>query len=268
MFGARVILFVILSVALMMVDYQTKYLATSRAWFMAIAMPIQYITDLPVKIFDWINISFSRNQTLRSENTQLRSDMLLLRAQIQKLVALKRENNNLRALLQSASRTNEQVLVAQILAVTADPFDHQIVLDKGSKQGVYVGQPVLDADGVMGQVIQVSSFISRVLLVTDMRSAIPVENNRNGVRAVAIGRGSLDSLKLAYMSEATDIQKGDVFVTSGLGKNFPAGYPVGMVVRIENRPGEYFATIILKPSTHLDRGRQALLLWNNSGTQP
>jgi rod shape-determining protein MreC len=155
------------------------------------------------------------------------------------------------------------VLIAQLLAVDTDPFVNQVVLDKGLHDGVFIGQPVLDANGVLGKVIQLGPWTSRVLLVNDNHSGVPVQITRNGIRAIAMGDSYSGKLKLVNIPQTVDVIAGDMLVTSGLGENFPAGYPVGQVLSVVKDPGMQFAAIDVQPSAHADRSRQVLLVWPN-----
>jgi rod shape-determining protein MreC len=164
-------------------------------------------------------------------------------------------------LLNSSALLRDDVLVAELIGVSPDPVRHQLILNKGSTDGVHVGQPLIDADGLLGQVVEVSPVISRALLITDATHSIPVQVNRNGVRAIAEGSGSLTSLEVHHVSATTDIREGDLLVTSGLGGRFPVGYPVAVVKTIERDPGEAFARIVATPSAALDRSRHVLLVF-------
>jgi rod shape-determining protein MreC len=143
---------------------------------------------------------------------------------------------------------------------------HQLVLDKGADASVYLGQPLIDARGLMGQVVEVSRFTSRVLLITDATHSVPVQVNRNGVRAIAEGTGSLDRLEIHHVAATTDIREGDLLVTSGLGQRFPIGYPVATVTGVERDPGQPFARIAARPTAALDRVRHVLLVFARKDT--
>jgi len=143
-----------------------------------------------------------------------------------------------------------------------DPFSRRIVLNKGSREGVHEGQSLIDSRGVMGQVVHVGPFTSNALLITDPSHALPVQVNRNGLRAVAIGTGPLNRLRLSHVTNDADIAEGDTLVTSGLGGRFPRGYPVGRVVSIERDKGRPFASIVVEPSAELERNREVLLVWS------
>jgi rod shape-determining protein MreC len=214
-------------------------------------------------MIDKLGNVISTHDSLIRENLNLKSDQLLLKAQVQRLLAIESENNQLKALLRSSAQVRGKVLIAQLLAVDTDPFVNQVVLDKGSHDGVFVGQPVLDANGVMGKIIQIGPMTSRVLLVNDSRSGVPVQNTRNGIRAIITGDSYTGKLKLMNVPQTVDIKIGDMLVTSGLGENYPAGYPVGQVTTVVRDPGFQFSDIVVQPSAHPDRSRQVLLVWPN-----
>jgi rod shape-determining protein MreC len=151
--------------------------------------------------------------------------------------------------------------VAEILGVDLNPYRQQVVIDKGSTSGVYVGQPVLDANAVMGQVVRVDPLTATVLLITDEDHSLPVRVSRNGLRALASGTGVIDRLELPHLTNNADVQVGDQLFTSGLGGRFPAGYPVARVVEVRIEPGKPFATVIAEPNAGLDRAREVLLVW-------
>jgi len=195
------------------------------------------------------------------ENARLKANDLLLRSRLQKLLALEHENAQLKELLQSTSHISGNIKVAQLLAVDLDPTVQQIILDKGKHDHVYVGQPVLDAYGVMGQAIDVGLLTSKILLLTDPRFAISVKDQRNGFRAIAVGTGTTSRLVLLYVNDENRVAVGDLFVTSGLGLHFPVGYPVGVVASVKKVPGKRFIQVSLVPSAHFDRTQQVILAW-------
>jgi rod shape-determining protein MreC len=209
----------------------------------------------------------STHDSLIKENLDLKAEQLLLKAQMQRLLALESENNQLKALLRSSTEVQGKVLVAEILSIDTDPFVNQVVLDKGIRESIFIGQPVLDANGVMGQIIQVGPMTSRMLLVNDPHSGVPVQVTRNGVRAIAVGDAYTGKLRLANVPQTADIKAGDLLLTSGLGEHYPEGYPVGQVTSVVKDPGLQFATILVEPSAKLDRSREVLLVWPNKTVQ-
>ena len=259
--GLRTIVLIILSLTLMTIDHQWKGFQNVRAIFSVVVLPIRYLVDWPIRFFGSIETQFISKEHLLKSNASLRARQLLLQAKLQKLLSLERENAQLRALISASSNAGNKVLGANLVAADLSPFSQQIILNKGSREGVYVGQPVVDAYGVMGQVIAVGPYSSQVLLLTDRENAVPVQDNRNGVRAIAIGLGESQLLSVIHIPDTVDIQVGDLFVTSGLVGRYPEGYPVGVVRLVEHIPGERFARIILVPKAHLNASRQLLLVW-------
>ena len=155
------------------------------------------------------------------------------------------------------------MLIAELVNVSADPLKQQIVINKGADDGVYVGQPAIDAYGLMGQVVEVNAQQARVILISDSRHSIPVQINRNGVRAIAEGSGRIDTLMLPNVVATTDIKAGDLLVSSGLGQRFPVGYPVGTVASITQKPGAIFVDVDVDPAAELDRSRHLLLVFSS-----
>lgn len=252
-----------LAIIMMILDQRAACVQQLRS---ALSMPLsllEYVVSWPVQIIDKMGAVVSTHDALINENINLRSEQLLLKAQVQRLLAIESENNQLKALLRSSAQVRGKVLIAQLLAVDTDPFINQVLLDKGFNDGVFVGQPVLDANGVMGKVIQVGPLTSRVLLINDSHSGIPIQNTRNGIRAIAVGDSYTGKLKLINVPQTVDVKTGDMLVTSGLGEHYPAGYPVGEVISVVKDPGMQFSTIEVQPSAHTDRSRQVLLVWPN-----
>ncbi|EKD72431.1 MAG: rod shape-determining protein MreC [uncultured bacterium] len=252
-----------MAIMLMILDKRMDAFAEVRAALSMPIAPLQYLVSWPVQLIDNLSRVIDTRDQLVKENLALKTEQLLLKAQMQRLLAIESENNQLKALLRSSTEIQGKVLVARLLAIDSDPFVNQVILDKGSHEGLFVGQPVLDANGVMGQIIQVGPLTSRVLLVNDPHSGVPVQVTRNGMRAIAVGDAYTGKLRLANVSQTADIKRGDVLITSGLGENYPEGYPLGQVSSIEKDPGLQFATILVEPSARLDRSRQVLLVWPN-----
>jgi rod shape-determining protein MreC len=251
----------LLAITLMILDKRVATISQVRAALSMPLAPLQYVVSWPIQMFDKVRDTMSTHDTLVKENLNLKADQLRLKAQVQRLLAIELENTQLKSLMRSSSQVQGKVLVAQLLAVSSDPFTNQVVLDKGSRDSVYVGQPVLDANGVMGQVIQVGPLTSRVLLINDSHSGVPVQVVRNGLRAIAVGDNYSGKLRLTHIQQTADIKVGDVLITSGLGEHYPEGYPVGQVKSVEKDPGLQFSFILIEPAAHLDRSRGVLLVW-------
>ena len=259
--GARFFFFLLLSLVVMISDYRFHYFHKVKSALSVVVLPVQELVSWPAKSFHWVDSRVKSRHALLDQNNALKQQLLLLQVKTQKIIALENENAQLRALLSSSTHLDGKVLVAQLLAVNVNPLDPQIVLDKGRGRGAYIGQPVFDATGVMGQVVEVGPYTSRVLLATSNRSAIPVQDVRNNVRAIAVGAGYTGDMQLVHVPDTVDIKPGDKLVTSGLGLRFPIGYPVGVVQSVKHIVGERFARIEVMPSAHLNSSRQVLLVW-------
>jgi rod shape-determining protein MreC len=245
----------------MTLDHRQHHADTLRATLSLLIYPIQVIVGLPASTGGWLAENLSSRQTLLNNNQRLHEEDLLLKIKLQKLEALEAENQRLRELLGSSFKVGEKTLIAELIAVDMAPFSQQLLLNKGSLDKVCSGQPLLDADGVMGQVLHVGPVSSTAILITDPSHAIPIEVNRNGLRAIALGIGDTNQLELPHLPNNADIQPGDLLVTSGLGGRFPAGYPVARVTTVANNPGAPFASVTAKPTAKLLSTREILLVW-------
>ena len=202
---------------------------------------------------------FQSRRSLREENARLLQENLVIQGQAQRLVSVLAENAYYRVLLNASKAIDVDVMVAEVVSISADPARHLLVLDKGSNQGVFKGQSLLGAEGLMGQIVLVGANSSRAMLITDATHAVPVQVNRSGVRALTEGVGNINELIVRHVARTTDIKVDDVLVTSGLAGRFPPGYPVAQVVTVETDPGAAFATVVARPLAQLDRGRYVLL---------
>lgn len=247
--------------ALLFVDLRYNGLAALRSAIDTALTPVYWIADIPAALGSWREDNLRSRSRLLDDNDRLRRENLVLQGRSQQFASLQADNARLRALLNSTALLRDDVLVTEIIGVSPDPLRHQLILDKGQEADVYEGQALIDASGLMGQVFEVGSTTSRVLLITDPTHSVPVQVNRNGVRAVAEGVGSLDQLAIHHVAATTDIQEGDLLVTSGLGGRFPIGYPVARVDAVKRRPGEAFARVTAMPTAALDRVRHVLLVF-------
>jgi rod shape-determining protein MreC len=259
--GTRMVLLAMLSVALMVLDHQQGHLETVRRALAVAVYPIRVLVDMPSASFGWTREYLTERGRLVAENRQLRTESLQHRARLQQLAALEAENMRLRALMDSPARLANRVQVAEILAVDLDPYRHRIAINRGEQAGVYTGQALLDAEGIVGQVVRVSPLGAEVILISDPSHATPVEVIRNGLRTVALGVGDVSRMDLPFLPNSADVRVGDLLVSSGLGDAFPAGYPVARITRVERRPGEPFARVEAAPTAALNRAREVLLVW-------
>jgi rod shape-determining protein MreC len=250
----------VLSAVLMFVDHRSDYLGQLRGWLGTAIHPLQLAINSPAAGLHWMRENLVLRNTLIAENATLRKQALVQAVQLQRMAALQAENRRLRALLDSRARIPDRITVGRILAVDMDPLRHRVVLDKGSPQGTHAGQVLLDANGVVGQVMRAQVYSSEAILITDPDHAVPVEVVRNGMRSIAVGTGRLDQLSLPFLTRNADVKAGDLLVTSGLGGGFPAGYPVGTVTTVDGSEGDAFLEVMAKPAASLDRLHEVLLV--------
>lgn len=260
--GIRVIVLMLISILLMYFDHRQNHLDTVRKAIGVAVYPLQLIVDAPVRLWVWLGESTTSRNELQLEVGRLKAERLLTNARLQRLTALEAENARLRALLDARTRVRDEVRVAEIMSVDANPYEHNLVIDIGSRDGVYDGQAIVDADGVVGQVIATGVMTAQAVLISDTDHALPVEVNRNGLRTIAVGTGEIDQLDLPFLPNNADIQAGDLLVTSGLGGAFPAGYPVAIVEHVTRLPQEPFADVTATPSAALDQVREVMLIWS------
>lgn len=260
----RLLALVVLSVVLMVVDARFDTLKPLRAQMGMVLTPFYWLADLPVRAWQRATEQLSSSSSLVAENERLKAEALLMQRRLQKLAMLTEQNVRLRELLNSAALVDDKVIVGELIGLDPNPFTHRILIDKGARDGVFVGQPVLDASGLMGQVVEVMPYAARVLLLTDVTHSIPVQVNRNGLRAIAIGTGNPDYLELRHVAETADIKAGDLLVSSGLGQRFPSGYPVAQVTEVVRGSGQPFAIVRAIPTAMLNRSRYLLLVFSDS----
>nr|WP_207191944.1 rod shape-determining protein MreC [Halochromatium roseum] len=257
----RLLIAVVCAFALMIADAQERHLGWLRSTLTVAVYPLQWLAAQPSRLARDFDSKFATGADLRERNSLLESENLALRGQMQRFLALQAENSRLRDLLGSSFKVSDRVLVAELLQVELDPYRQQVLVDKGTVSGVYVGQPVLDANAVMGQVVVANPLTATVLLITDADHALPVQINRNGLRTIATGTGRVNQLRLHHLPKNADVRVGDLLVTSGMGGVFPAGYPVAQIVEVADDPNSPFATVQAVPTARLDRSHEVLLVW-------
>jgi rod shape-determining protein MreC len=251
----------IVSIALMALDNRNQAIQSVRSVLTTAIYPIRVLIDAPSSFGHWLGESMSTRDTLQSENRQLTDRILVQNARLQRMAALEAENARLRALMDSTAKVGDRVLIAEIMSVDMNPFRHKIVVNKGSSDDVYVGQALIDAQGVIGQITRNQTFSAEALLITDVDHALPVELLRNQLRTIAMGSGDMERLSLPFLARNADVIEGDLLVTSGLGGTFPPGYPVGTIEEVASEAGERFLRISAKPAARLNRIREVLLIW-------
>ena len=260
---ARLFVFALLSCLLIAEDVRFQYFPQLRQAIGVIIFPLQKIAYIPANIYDQVE-EFIASFYLLEENIKLRLLYLENREQLLKLHSLEAENIHLRQLLGAVQRietkTRTKTVLAEILYTPRDPFNHKITLNRGSQHHIQLGQAVIDDKGIVGQITQLYPWSSEVTLLTDRDHSVPVQVVRNSLRSVVSGTGKNNQLELRYLSVNTDIQQGDLLVTSGIGGVYPPGIPVATVQRIERDPTGDFAQIISTPIAGVDRNRQVLIL--------
>jgi len=259
---------VLLSLVMLATEQRSQRLTGLRSFLSVLVYPIQYLVGVPGTVSEQVFDTFSSYQTLLEENRVLKQQQLLDKARLLKFAALEKENIRLRALLENSFKLGEQVLIAELLSVNLAPYEHVVLVNKGSRFGVHPKQPVLDASGVVGQVIRTNPLSSEIMLITDPNHAIPVQVNRNGLRTIAVGSGQLNRLNLPFLPNNADIKPGDLLITSGLGGTFPQGYPVARVDAFYPQPDKPFAAIYATPTAQLDKSRELLIVWSDSNPIP
>jgi rod shape-determining protein MreC len=257
----RLILASVISLILIFIDVRFNYLDPVRSGISSLLTPIHWLSDLPISISEHFSESFTSRADLQEKIDLMESRMLVLERKAQKLASVTAELNRVRELLNASRIVDDGVVVTEMIGISPDADNQYILLNKGVQDGVYLGQAVLDSQGLMGQVVEVNEFTSRVLLISDSRHAVPVQVNRNGVRAIAYGVGALDYLELGNVPDTSDIEVGDLLVSSGLGGRFPEGYPVARISEIVHHDGRSFAQVRAQPEAQLNRSRLLLLVF-------
>lgn len=242
-------------------DHRRGGTEQARLALSGVVLPIEWLVELPFDALDLARERLVSRQQLLAQNRELRERTLLLQARQQRVAALQAENARLRRLLRATRRTGESLSVAEIVRLDLDPYRHEVLIDRGTRDGVHRGQALVDAYGIVGQVIHAGVDSASALLITDPNHAVPVEVTRNGLRALAQGTGQGNRLSVPYLPNNADIQEGDVLVASGLGGRFPRGYPVAVVTEMRRDPGRRFADIAARPIARVDRSREVLLVW-------
>ncbi|MDT9587246.1 MAG: rod shape-determining protein MreC [Candidatus Arsenophonus melophagi] len=262
----RTIIAIVFAIILVAFNRQCNTLSKVSSYLNIAMSPFYFLANGPKKLLDNLSDALKKRNQLLFENKVLKKEVLLKKADNLLLEQLKHENAKLRELLGSPVRPEEHMMVTQVFSSANTPYRYQIVIDKGSRDGVYEGQPVLSDKGVVGQVIAVSYFNSRVLLICDTTHALPIQILRNGIRVIAVGTGCSHDLQFELLPDNIDVRIGDVIVTSGLGGRFPEGYPVAIVSSVKHEAQRAYTIIHARPTADLQRLQYLLLLWGNFGS--
>jgi len=249
--ASKLLVSLILSFGLIYLDYKDQYLNKVRSYISATIYPLYVATNAPKNIFLNLKESMGQREKIVLENQRLKTENIALSSKIQQIYKLEKENRRLHELLDSKPKSEDVFVLAEIIAENPDPFKHRIIINKGSKENVQVNQSVADSKGIIGHIIRDQIFGSEVLLITDPEHAIPIEVARTGLRSIALGTGSYEEIELSFLAVNTDIQKGDILLTSGLGEQYPSGYPVGVIEQVSVVEGEPFLEVLAKPFAKL-----------------
>ncbi|MDX2369923.1 MAG: rod shape-determining protein MreC [Colwellia sp.] len=256
----RLVLVLFCSALLIFFDHKMASFESVRGYLQSLVSPLQYLANTPKQLMTWASTNITTRRQLLTENQQYRLNELDFHEEAMQLVILKQENERLRSLLASPLRSEIKKMVAEVISVDSDPYSHQIVINRGAGDGVYEGQPVLDALGIVGQILHIGQTSSRVILITDISHAVPVRVQRNGLRLLASGSGQIDRLNHNFVPQSADIKTGDLLVTSGLGGKYPEGYPVAKVSFVSKDESREFVRVYSTPVAQIDRLRYLLLL--------
>jgi rod shape-determining protein MreC len=262
----RLLFGIVVSLGLLLAEQRDK-LAAFRTALSNTVFPLQEMVHVPVEIAAGLLDTLASHTHLVEENRLLKDEQIGLKSKLLKFNSLEQENIRLRGLLETSFKLGEQVLIAEIMNVNLVPYEHVVVVNKGTRYGIYPSQPVMDANGIVGQVLRVNTYNAEVMLITDPNHAIPVQVMRNGLRTIALGTGQIDRLSLPYLTSKADIKPGDQLISSGMGGVFPYGYPVATVTSVETQISS-FARISATPVAQLDRTRELLMVWSKSDPIP
>ena len=257
----RCVLYSLLALGLIIVDKRYDHLGRIRRLLSVVAYPVQVAVASPFQGWNWFRDSVTTRDVLRADKAKLEAELRVAQFRLQRYEALEAETQRLRALRDNTASVTDRFLIGDVMNIDLDAFRERVLVDKGAGDGIYVGQAVLDAGGVFGQVARVGQLTSEVILVSDAAHAIPVQINRNGLRTIAVGTGETNRLKLPYLPTSADVVAGDLLVTSGLGGVFPAGYPVGTIAEVKRDPAQSLADVDVKPAAALDRSKELLFVW-------
>ena len=259
--GLRLILLALMSAGLMVADHRQHRLAAIRDWVSTAAYPFQWAVQAPVQAWSAMRESLATRTRVEANNVKLAADNLVLRLKLMRFESLEQENQRLRAVRESSARVVQRSLVAEIVRVDLDPFRQRVLVNKGTRDGLFRGQAALDANGIFGQITRAGPISAEVILITDPEHAIPLQVNRTGTRSIALGTGRSGLLSLPYLPQNTDVIVGDLLVSSGLGGVYPPGYPVGKVTAVVRDPTQPLLAVEAEPLAALDRDPEVLLVW-------
>lgn len=258
--AVRLVFFSVLSLLLLFVDARYRYLESTRSALSVLVAPMQQLATLPERLWQQTSEFFMMQGNLVDENKSLHQQHEFDAAQLSQLQSLQQENRQLRELLALPQRNEFSTQLAEIVYAEHNIFNRRILVNKGADANIHPGQVVMDDIGIVGQITRVYPWLAEVTLITEKNHAVPVQVLRNGLRTIVFGAGDTSQLSLRYMPVSSDIQEGDVLVTSGIDGTYPAGIPVAKVTKIERDPAYPFARVICLPVAGVDKYRHLLIL--------
>ncbi len=264
-FGVRFFCYAVISVVLMFYDKRGGWLDTARYGLQAAIYPLQLAVNSPSAAWRWLEESFATREALQSEVAALRNQLRDQQLVTMRQAALQQENATLRGLNGALPEVIEKRLIGEVINVEGSTLRQRLIVNRGGNSGIHKAQPVITGDGVLGQVLRTGPFSAEVILITDAEHALPVQVLRSGVRTIALGTGRSTALDLPYVPQNYDVKVGDLLVTSGLGRVFPYGLPVGRVTKVERDPTEPLASIQAEPIAKIDAEREVLFIWARAG---
>jgi len=254
----------LLSGTLMVLDYRgASTLTPVRSAFTMLLYPLQYTVDLPYRGATFTKEFFSKHSEMSGQNRELRTLINVYAARDQKYYSIAEENQRLRTQLKAVPAVREKFTLSEILSVSSDPFRQDVVINKGIKEGLFIGQVALAGKNIYGQVKSVTANSAVVMRLTDVKHAIPVRNNRTGEGALAVGSGKDNILELKNIESHIDVQAGDIFFSSGLGQLFPADFPVAVVRSVAYNPGDSFRKVKAQTLADFTKTREILMIWRS-----
>jgi rod shape-determining protein MreC len=259
--GFRFTLYALLSIVIMFLDERSHWLENARYFLQAAAYPVQLAVSSPSAAWSWLQQSTATRDELRKEINQLRAQQREVEIRSMRFDALQKENAELRGLKEALPAVAERWEVAEVVNVELNSLRQRVLLNRGTSNGVFKGQAVMDEKGLLGQTLHVGPWSSEVILITDPEHAVPVQIERNGLRTIAVGAGDTASLALPYLPANADVKTGDLLVTSGLGGVFPAGYPVARITEVHHDAVQPLAQVRARPLAGIDLDREAVLVW-------
>ncbi len=251
---------VLLSLALLLIDQRTGWLSPIRYGMSYVTGGVHVASHVPSNVYSWVSEQWQSHGDLLKRNRILERQNFILQQKAQQLAVLRAENARLSELLNSSAKVAASVSVAEVIGISSDPNRQELVINRGQQDGVFRGQVVLDAYGVMGQVASVGPYSSHVLLITDASHALSVQDNRNGLRGILAGTGRAGQMQWLYVPASADVKEGDLLVSTGLEGRFPRGYPVATVTSVTRQQGTAFLNIVAKPKAHIRRVSHVLLV--------